>query len=189
MRTATSCIPNDQGLVFLTFDDGPEPEITEFVLNELKKYKFKATFFCIGEKVEKYPDLVKRILDDGHSIGNHTYSHAKAYDINGVEFVNDVNKADNIIHSFYFRPPNGCLTLSSWIRLRKKYKIIYWSIGSGDWLKETFDYEKSMNGLKRTKSGDIILFHFSKELEKGSQLLLPDYLRWLRLNNYISNSI
>lgn len=184
MKSALSRIPNDKREIYLTFDDGPEPGITEFVLEELKKYQFKATFFCTGHNAEMHPDLMQRIVKDGHAVGNHTYSHKKAYDISVPQYVNDVDKADNFIHTHIFRPPNGSLTLGSWLRLKKKYKIIFWSIDSMDWRKEKYDYNKSMEELKKTQSGDIILFHFSNKLGNGTQELLPDYLSWLRNNSF-----
>lgn len=189
MKTTISSIPNDEGIIYLTFDDGPEPGITEFVLDELRKYDFKATFFCTGKNAEKYPDLVNKIKAEGHTIGNHTYSHTKAYDISWRKYVDDVHKADTLIRSVYFRPPNGCLTMVSWFQLRKKYKIIYWTLGSGDWCKDSFNYEDSMIELQKTKSGDIILFHFSKDLENGTRKLLPDYLVWLNKKGFRSISM
>lgn len=189
MKTTVSHLPANNKTVYLTFDDGPEPGITEFVLNELQKYDYKATFFCTGENVEKYPELIERIVNEGHALGNHTFSHIKAYDLGAKDFVKDVERANEVIHTHLFRPPNGCLTLGAWLRLRRHYKIIYWTIGSGDWCKGTFDYETSMKLLKTTKAGDIILFHFSNNLEEGTRRLLPDYFEWMGKNRFISETI
>lgn len=189
MKTTVSHLPANDKTVYLTFDDGPEPGITEFVLNELQKYDYKATFFCTGENVEKYPELIKRIVNEGHALGNHTYSHIKAYDIEAKDYVKDIERANVVIHTHLFRPPNGCLTLGAWLRLRRHYKIIYWTIGSGDWRKDSFNYEDAMNLLKTTKAGDIILFHFSNDLEEGTRRLLPDYFEWMGKNSFISETI
>lgn len=175
--------------VYLTFDDGPEPNITKFVLDELDKYGFKATFFCKGENAKKYPALLRAITKHGHTLGNHSYEHKHSYQRNTTSFLADVKKADTILHTHLFRPPNGCLKLSAWLQLRKKYKIIYWSIGSGDSQKETFDYDKCMSRLKNTKAGDIVLFHFSEEHQDGTRMLLPTYLKWLKEQGLTSQTL
>lgn len=189
MKSVVNRIAVNGKTVFLTFDDGPEPEITEFVLNELDKYGMKATFFCVGENARKYPELMEMIKHKGHAIGNHTNTHRYAYMICADEYVKDVEEADGYLKTHLFRPPNGCLLLKAWWQLRKQYKIIYWTIGSGDWCKDTFDYERSMNALKETKSGDILLFHFSQDLQMGTRRLLPDYLIWLNEKGFKSDVI
>lgn len=186
MMTAIRKLPNQENIIYLTFDDGPEPGITEFVLDELAEYGFKATFFCTGKNAVLHPELIKEIKSRGHMIGNHSYSHIPSYFISGKEYFMDVEKADEILNTNIMRPPNGCLKISSWLRLRKKFKIIFWSIASGDWCKETFNYTRSMNELHKTKAGDIVLFHFCIELQNGTRKLLPDYLKWLHENNFKS---
>ena len=182
-------VKTDSNTVYLTFDDGPEPGITEFVLDLLDHYGFKATFFCTGKCAEKYPDLMRRIEESGHLIGNHTYSHIKAYDCDSSHiYIEDVVKADRVLHTQYFRPPNGCLTLPIWMGLRK-YNVIYWTIGSNDWCHNAEDFEKGLSLLEHTKPGDIILFHFCEELQKGTRAILPRYLRWLKANNYTSHTL
>lgn len=183
-------IQTDERVVYLTFDDGPEEGITEFVLDMLAEYDFKATFFCKGACAEQNPQLVDRIRQSGHRLGNHTYSHIPAYVQDGKSYVEDVYRADNVLKSAYFRPPNGCLTLYSWWKLRKRFRVIYWSVASGDWVKEeALDVDKCMVALRRTKPGDIVLFHFCKELEYGTRQLLPLYLQWLRDNHFISEAL
>lgn len=189
MKAAVSTIKNTNNAVYLTFDDGPEPEITEFVLDELDKFGMKATFFCVGENAEKNPNLMDMITDRGHAIGNHTHTHRHAYSINSKEYIKDVEEANGVLQTHIFRPPNGCLLFSSWLALRKKYKIIYWSIGSGDWCKENFNYEDSMERLRKTQAGDILLFHFSEDLQMGTKRLLPDYLKWLHEQGLTSSVI
>ena len=186
---AVKRIKNNENNVYLTFDDGPEPDITQFVLNELDKYDFKATFFCKGQNVENYPELLREIVKRGHSLGNHTYEHKHAYQRNVVTYLADVEKADIILHTYLFRPPNGCLKWSAWLQLRRKYKIIYWSIGSGDSQKETFDFDKCMSRLKNTKAGDISLFHFCVEHQYGTRMILPAYLKWIKEQGLTSKII
>lgn len=176
--------------IFLTFDDGPEPGITEFVLGALKKYGFKATFFCRGDNAEKYPLLLEMMRKDGHSIANHTYSHIHSYNMGGKEYAEDVHRCDTILKTKLFRPPHGSLKLSAWFRLRKDYKIFFWSLNSGDSDMERYDYERSICTLKsRTKPGYIVLFHFCHKHEKETRELLPIYLKWLKDNGYKSDAL
>lgn len=187
---AISRITNTGKIVYLTFDDGPEPGITEFILEELNKLGFKATFFCTGKNAEKYPELLKEIRKYNHSIGNHSYGHRHAYELGSYSYVNDIIKSDKILNNVeLFRPPNGCLRLGAWLKLRRKYKIIYWSIVSGDWRKDNYDFEECKKLLKLTKSGDIILFHFANEFGNATRQLLPWYLDWLHNNGYKSESL
>ena len=185
-----STVSSASRTVFLTFDDGPEPGITEFVLDELYKYGFKATFFCRGDNAEKYSLLLERLRLEGHSLGNHTYSHIHSYNMGGREYAEDVHRCNPILKTKLFRPPHGSLTLSSWLRLRKDYKIFFWSLNSGDSDMERYDYERSVNTLKtKTKPGAIVLFHFCHKHEKETRELLPVYLQWLNEKGYKSNGL
>lgn len=178
-------IRNKNRSLFLTFDDGPEPGITEFILNELDKYGFHATFFCRGDNAEKYPELLQLISNKGHSIGNHTYNHINSFYTPNDDYVKDVERADNILHTKLFRPPWGSITLSSFLRLKKKYLIVYWSLISGDTKKDGFVKEILLDRLKtNTKSGDVVLFHFCQEHETRTKQLLPEYLSWLSNQDY-----
>ena len=169
-------------VVYLTFDDGPEPGITGFVLDELGKYGFKATFFCRGDNAEKHPELLEQLRTEGHAIGNHTYSHLHAYNVSAKEYLNDVEKADRVLHTSLFRPPHGSLTFRTWWRLRKR-TIVFWSLNSGDSDMERFDYENSMSRLKsKTKPGGVVLFHFCHKHENETKKILPAYLKWLSEN-------
>ena len=183
-------IKNDRRAVFLTFDDGPEPDITEFVLEELKRHQFKATFFCRGDNAESHPHLVERIISEGHSIGNHTYSHLDSFQTPTSEYVTDTIRADAILHTHLFRPPKGCITLSAFLKLFRKYRIVYWRLMSGDSDLQRFDKAKCQKRLvNNTKSGDVVLFHFCHRHEKETRQLLPDYLNWLTKNGYHSEAI
>lgn len=185
-----SHIPTKEKVVYLTFDDGPEPGICEFVLDELRKYGFKATFFCRGDNAEHYPVLLSRIIHESHSIGNHTYSHFHAYSTSSKQYLDDIERANQVLHSKLLRPPFGSLTLPTWISLRSKYRIVYWSLGSGDSNLENFDFEHNYHQLiNDTSSGDIVLFHFCRLHEKETRVLLPAYCKWLKDNNYTSKSL
>jgi peptidoglycan/xylan/chitin deacetylase (PgdA/CDA1 family) len=183
-------IPTKEKTVFLTFDDGPETEITEFILELLDDYGYKGTFFCRGDNAEIHPELLALLRERGHSIGNHTYSHIHSYGASAKIYSDDVKKANNVLHATLFRPPHGSLTFCAWLKLCKRYRIVCWSINSGDSDLEKFDYQKQMNNLKKnTKPGDIVLFHFCHRHETETKLLLPDYLKWLNEQGYNSKSI
>lgn len=183
-------IPSNGRLIYLTFDDGPEPGITEFVLEELEKYGFKATFFCRGDHAEMYPELLAMIRQKGHALANHTYSHLHAYDVLPKVYMDDVEKAEALLHTALFRPPKGDLTIPTFLHLRKMYKIIYWALNSEDSARDRFDYERSYSNLiSRTKPGDVILFHFCKKHESETRRILPDYLKWLNENAYQGSAI
>lgn len=186
----TMRIKNMSKTVYLTFDDGPEPDIIQFVLSQLEEHGCKATFFCRGDNAEKYPGLLKQITDMGHQLGNHTYSHINSFETPTNDYVEDVEKADRILNTHLFRPPWGSITLAAFLRLRRKYRIIYWSLVSGDTELGTLDCEKELTRLKQeTKAGDVILFHSCKRHELETKQLLPDYLDWLSENGYHSEVI
>ncbi len=185
-----SHINTKEKVVYLTFDDGPEPGICEFVLDELRKYGFKATFFCRGDNAEQYPELLSRIINEDHSIGNHTYSHLHAYSTSSKQYLDDIERANQILHSSLLRPPFGSLTLTTWLSLKSKYRIIYWSHSSGDSNLDDFDYDSCFFQLKKkTVHGDIILFHFCKLHEVETRSILSSYCKWLRDNNFKCKSI
>ena len=126
-------IDTDEKELFLTFDDGPTPGVTDLVLDKLKENNAKATFFCLGKNIEAHPELFSRILNEGHSVGNHTYSHMNGWKNTSIDFLRDVSHFDNIYKTDLFRPPYGRLKNSQIKTLTKSYKIIMWSILSMDY--------------------------------------------------------
>ena len=174
-----------ENAIYLTFDDGPEPGITEFVLDELAKHKDKATFFCAGKNIEKYPELLRRILAEGHSIGSHTYSHINAHRVSCEQYLDDVKRFDEQIDTPLFRPPWGTMTLRTFFSLRKTKDIVLWHLSSNDFALEKFKLSHSLEHLKKgTKKGVIVLFHFCHRHEKETRQILPLYLDWLESQKY-----
>jgi peptidoglycan/xylan/chitin deacetylase (PgdA/CDA1 family) len=181
-------------IVYLTFDDGPTPEITDWTLEILKEYNAKATFFCIGENIAKHPDLFKDIQNQGHSIGNHTFNHLNGWHNSSNTFMENVAMCQNIINDFsvehnsqekLFRPPYGKLK-SQQIKLLKQkgYKIIMWDILSADF-DNTISQEKcTQNVLKNIQSGSIIIFHDSVKASLNLQYALPQTLEYLKKNGF-----
>ncbi|HPW67239.1 MAG TPA: polysaccharide deacetylase family protein [Salinivirgaceae bacterium] len=178
-------IPNSDRKVYITFDDGPNPETTPFILETLKKFNAKATFFCIGKNVERYPELYNRLINEGHSIGNHTYSHLKGWKTKNIEYFNDIDLAAQYIDSKLFRPPYGRIKLSQIRELRYNYSLIFWNILSQDYL-ETITSEKCLNNvIPHVKSGDIIVFHDSLKAFPRMSYALPKVLEFLQKNGFL----
>ncbi|HET8753138.1 MAG TPA: polysaccharide deacetylase family protein [Salinimicrobium sp.] len=183
-------IPTQKRAIYLTFDDGPIPELTPWVLEQLKKYNAKATFFCIGENIEKHPEIFRKIIFDGHSLGNHTQNHLNGWKTSSEEYVRNVLKAEVVIESNFpekeeeyhpktklFRPPFGRITGKQVKLLREKnYKIIMWSVLSMDYSKN-ISVEKCYNNVvKNGISGNIFVFHDSLKAEKNLRSVLPRVL-------------
>lgn len=179
-------------VVYLTFDDGPEPGINDFVLDQLAKHRFTATFFCRGDKAELYPDLLASIRQQGHSIGNHTYSHLSGIITSSSEYIEDVKKANALLNTNLFRPPRGFLRIRAflYIVVILKMKIIHWSLSSNDYDLDAFDLDKSLNNLiSNTRPGEVILFHSCQRHAEETKKLLPSYLIWLKEHGYQSLSL
>lgn len=153
---------SDRGKVlYLTFDDGPTPGVTDKVLAMLAQYQAKATFFCIGRNVEQYPELYERILNEGHRVGNHTWSHADALKVDVRFYLDDTARAARVIASDLFRPPYGRLTPRTLLALRKTYRIILWDLISGDYdpaVPASVLFERVK---KYARPGSVIVFHDS----------------------------
>ncbi|MCL7752197.1 polysaccharide deacetylase family protein [Polaribacter sp. Z022] len=190
--------PSNKKEIFLTFDDGPTPEITEFVLDELKKYNAKATFFCIGKNIKNHPDIFDKIVSEGHSIGNHTQNHLKGWKTNSKNYIENVLECENIILSEVkksqqfklFRPPYGKIKKNQAKKLlEKKYKIIMWDVLSADF-DTTISKEKCLqNVLKNTTKGSIIVFHDSIKAAEKMQYALPIVLKEFSEKGFIFKAI
>lgn len=181
-------IPNNENKIYLTFDDGPHPEITIWILEQLKKHQAKATFFCLGVNIEKHPEVILKIKEENHAIGHHSYSHFNAWKIDKYDFIKDVEKGyqtleKNGIKSILFRPPHGKLKNLHLQKFKSKYKIINWSLMPGD-----FDLSISkttcLNRLKKIKSGDIVVLHDNEKSWKHLHYCLPLFLEFCDENNF-----
>lgn len=172
-------IEDDNG-VFLTFDDGPTPGITEWILATLDKYNAKATFFVLGKNVELYPDLYQKIIDAGHKVGNHTYSHQKGWGMPLERYLEDVDFAGDIIHSELFRPPYARVTPSQMRAVAKHYKIVMWDIVSRDYNRSLSREGCLRNVTKYLAAGSIVVFHDSEKSFKNMSYALPRTLERIR---------
>jgi peptidoglycan/xylan/chitin deacetylase (PgdA/CDA1 family) len=184
-------IPNTENKVFLTFDDGPIPEVTDWVLQQLKQYNAKATFFCIGDNINKHPEIFMKVISDGHSVGNHTFNHFKGWRTKTEKYIENTNLCQteilkHKINSNLFRPPYGKIKPSQSKILRKLgYKIIMWDIISYDFDATVSQEECLENVLRNVKSGSIIVFHDSKKAFQNLEYVLPRVLENLDKRKFV----
>ena len=171
--------------VYLTFDDGPIPEMTPAVLDILRNEGVQATFFMVGENAQRHPDLVDRVRHEGHRIGCHTFHHLKGWGMGTTAYVEDVDRCDPYLGGArLFRPPYGRIRISQWLRLRHRgYRIIFWHVLTRDY-HPLATYETMMKAVKRSHNGSIIVFHDS--IKAGQKMLdvLPDAIQWLKTKGF-----
>lgn len=179
-------ISDSERKVFLTFDDGPHPDHTPFVLDLLREYNQRASFFCIGDNVRKFPDIYKRITQEGHRVGNHTFHHLKGNQTSVHDYNADVKKCAEWVESDLFRPPYGRLTSAQFKMLHRDYRIIMWSLLSLDYL-PNLDTGAMLKALcKHTRPGSIVVFHDSEKASKNLRAMLPGYLEFLAEKDFSS---
>ena len=174
----------DEKAVYLTFDDGPIPVITPWVVDLLGQHNIKATFFMVGDNVRKHPLEYKLVVDAGHKVGNHTFNHLKGLFTDTYDYLDNVEKANELIHSNLFRPPHGLLRRSQYKELSRNYRFIMWDL-------VTRDYSNRLNGeevlaiVKRlVRNGSIITFHDSLRSEENLKYALPRAIEWLLEQGY-----
>ncbi|MDE6000294.1 MAG: polysaccharide deacetylase family protein [Bacteroidaceae bacterium] len=170
--------------VYLTFDDGPIPESTPWLIETLNRYGVKATFFMVGDNVRKYPELFELIRSHGHRLGNHTFNHLGGFTVSSGHFLRNANKADTLIHSNLFRPPRGWMKNQQYIRIRRHYTIIMWDLVTRDYSRH-LTAEDVVNNVKRyTRNGSIITFHDSLRSIDKLKTALPRCIEWLQQEGY-----
>lgn len=173
--------PSDEKKIYLTFDDGPIPEITEFVLETLEKYQAKATFFCIGDNINKNPDIFRKVMGAGHSVGNHTFNHLRGWATDDVTYFENSVRCKTEIEKFgietkLFRPPYGRIKRSQARSLLPNHEIIMWDILSGDFSQNLSPETVLKKTIKHTEAGSIVLFHDSIKANKRMAYALPRFL-------------
>ncbi|MBP1838389.1 polysaccharide deacetylase family protein [Formosa algae] len=180
----------DTKTIYLTFDDGPNPEITPWVLKTLEAYQAKATFFCIGDNIRKYPDTFEATIAAGHAIGNHTFNHLKGWKTNTETYIENVEKAAQLMSSKLFRPPYGKIKNKQAKLLKQQgYHIIMWSIISFDWDKDLLEEDCLKHVIKHAEDGHIIVFHDSLKAAKNMQYALPKVLEYYSKKGYQFKSL
>ncbi len=192
-RIVTWEMPADEDRsVYLTFDDGPHPDITAYVLDKLKEYNAYGTFFCVGNNVRKFPDMYQRILAEGHSVGNHTYDHLNGWHTDCRAYTGNIMKAAELIKSKLFRPPYGRIRYSQLRRMHKAWpdwKFIMWSVLSADFDPEITPSQCLENVLQNIEPGSIVVFHDSQKARERMEYALPRVLAYCQSQNLVPRPI
>lgn len=185
-------IKTDRKEIYVTFDDGPTPEITEWVLTQLAKYNAKATFFCVGKNIEAHPEIFKKIIQARHSIGNHTYNHLKGWNVKTDAYLDNIKKTETLLNSYQlpntkrlFRPPYGKIKRSQTKKIKEEnYEIIMWKVLSADF-DNSISKEKCLeNVLKNSTKGAIVVFHDSIKAANNMKYALPKVLEYYSKKGY-----
>ena len=181
----------DKKHIYLTFDDGPVPEVTEYILDLLLEHKIKATFFCVGENVVRNQDIFLRIVNEGHCIGNHTYSHLNGWKVQEQEYINNIEACSDVFKKLgydvevrLFRPPYGKIKRKTLSKIKKNYEIIMWDVLSYDFSNKVSAQKCLNKSLRHTKNGSIIIFHDSKKTFSKIKLVISQYVKFLKGKNY-----
>lgn len=181
---ATWRMAPEEHAVYLTFDDGPIPEATPFILKTLADFDVKATFFMVGDNVRKFPHLYQQVKDAGHQIGNHTMNHLGSFRHWTTTYVINVFQANELIHSHLFRPPHGWMRHSVYYWIKKYYRVVFWDVVTRDY-SNRLTAEDVVNNVKRlTRNGSIITFHDSLKSIDKLYTALPESIQWLKDQGY-----
>ncbi len=178
------CIPGNEKVVYLTFDDGPIPEITPWVLRLLEEENIPATFFCVGENVQKHPEEFRMICEAGHPTGNHTFNHLQGLKCDNETYLQNIERANELIHSRLFRPPHGFLKRSQYRKLKNQYRFVMWDVLSRDFDRQLSAEQVYQNTICFVRPGSILVFHDSLKAEKNMKEALPRVIRELKSRGY-----
>ncbi len=177
-------LPEQDKVIYLTFDDGPVPEATPEVLEILSAYGAKATFFMVGDNVRKYPDIFDRVRECGHAIGNHTFHHLNGWHTSPGAYLDDVYRCREYFNTSLFRPPYGRFTPSQYFLLRKDFRFILWSVLTYDFRKSITSEQCLKNAVSYTKSGSVVVFHDSLKSLDNVRYALPRFLEHFLNSGY-----
>lgn len=175
--------------IYLTFDDGPIPEVTPWVLDSLRAYGAHATFFCVGENAERHPDLLKQVLAEGHSVGNHTFNHLNGWKTSTLTYAHNVRRCARAVPSRLFRPPYGKLRPQQSVWLRRHFQIVMWDVLSGDYDTQFSPQQCLRHVTHHARPGSIVLMHDSLKAERNLRQLLPAALQFFREKGWLMKSI
>ncbi len=193
--------------IYLTFDDGPIPKITPWVLKTLEKFNAKATFFCVGDNIKKHPEVFKQIINHGHSIGNHTFNHLQGWKTNTYNYLQNIEKTETVINRLktedrkpstinqqptnnLFRPPYGKIKSKQAKALQSKgYKIIMWDVLSADFDQKISPEKCYQNVIKNAQNGSIVVFHDSEKAFKNLEYTLPKVLEYFTKEGYVFKAL
>lgn len=184
MPAYTWRLDTQEQVLYLTFDDGPIPEVTPWVLDTLRPYQAKATFFCVGDNVVKHPAIFQQILEEGHAVGNHTYHHLNGWHTDAVPYLNNVRRCARVVKSRLFRPPYGRLTPRQRMSLVRHFQIIMWDVLSGDYDVHISPQQCLQNVLDHAQPGSIVLMHDSLKAQRNVRFALPAVLEHFAREGY-----
>lgn len=170
--------------IFLTFDDGPHPEVTVQVMRILDEYKAKATFFCVGENVKRFDGVYQELIRKGHRTGNHTFNHLNGWKTSRQAYYDNIEQCNTVVDSELFRPPYGRISPRHIPYLKMKYRIIMWSVLSLDWRRDITPEQCLSNALRYTKAGSIVVFHDSEKAAGNMLYALPRFLEHFTQKGY-----
>jgi peptidoglycan/xylan/chitin deacetylase (PgdA/CDA1 family) len=184
-------MPSGQKAIYLTFDDGPHPVATPLALDELRRFGAKATFFCIGKNVVAHPDIYKRILDEGHRVGNHTHNHLNGWKSDSKEYNSNIQKAAGYIDSDLFRPPYGKINRYQieFLKSNFKFRIVMWDVLSGDFDRMISGMQCAVNVTSHAEDGSIVIFHDSEKAFERMRVALPVVLKYFQEKGFRFESL
>ncbi len=171
-------IPTQERVLYLTFDDGPIPEVTPWVLDMLRAYNAHASFFCVGENVQRYPDIFERMMQEGHAVGNHTHQHLNGWKTEPKVYLENVQQCATFVPGNLFRPPYGRLRPAQASALKKRYRIILWDVLSGDFDPSIQPEKCFQNIIRHSRPGSIVVLHDSLKSEQNLHYALPSLLKF-----------
>ncbi|MEY3399506.1 MAG: hypothetical protein RL220_2100 [Bacteroidota bacterium] len=182
-------MPSGKGLVYLTFDDGPNPDITPQILDVLKEFDMRASFFLLGQQADKYPEIVERMRREGHTVGHHSYSHLSGWKTDQAAYLADVKRAADVIGGRLFRPPYGRITRGQFAALAKEYDVYMWSLMPGDFDPDVSADECLNRLVRHSRQGDIVVMHDNMKSAATVRQVLPKYLEYLRKRGWSSEGL
>ena len=188
-------IPAKEKTIYLTFDDGPIPHLTEYVLGQLDEYDAKATFFCVGDNIKKHPKICEEIVKRGHALGNHTFNHLKGWSTSNDDYKQNIELCQTQIAQFQqqakplFRPPHGQITFNQIQHLKEKYQIIMWDVLAYDFDSSHSAHNSLQKSMKFTESGSVVVFHDNYKAEEKLKYMLPRYLKYFAEKGFCFKNI
>lgn len=182
-------IPSTEKVLYLTFDDGPIPSVTPWVIEQLEQYNAKATFFCVGDNVKKHPEIFQQLVSNGHAIGSHTQNHLNGWITDNIPYFHNVRHAANLTNSVLFRPPYGRLRPKQAQFLQRHYRIVMWDVLSGDFDPRISPEQCLANVINNANAGSIIVFHDSLKAEDKLNYVLPKVLEHFTKEGYVFDKL
>ncbi len=182
-------MPDRPGEIFLTFDDGPIPEITPRILEILEQYDARASFFCVGDNIRKYPEVFQQVKEQGHTTGNHTFHHLSGWKTPIIDYMADIELCNQLVKSRFFRPPYGRIRPSYINPIKSDYEIVMWSVLSGDFDPESSPEKVLNNVIQHTTDGSIVVFHDSIKATERLYYALPRFLEHFTEKGYIFSAL